>query len=321
MPESAARADAQDSLFFERELEHVKAKVWEVDRPPFSAFDLFPLSTEVDEGAEVIVWRELDKVGVAKVIASYATDLPRVDAFAQENISPVRTIGVAYGYSTQDIRAARLAGRPLDSTKAMAARQANDQRVNEVAWRGDRKHGLKGIFQTAGANIVAPVAAVAAPNGTEWNSTSGKTADEILTDLHNLVQAPRTATNDVERPDTLVLPTDEYAYINSTPRSATSDTTILDFFRRTHPEIRSILTAVELNDVPVAYRPSGTGSAAVNIGMAFNRSPDKITHEIPMMFRQHAPQLRNLEQVVPCESRTGGVIVYRPLAIAFMEAI
>jgi hypothetical protein len=55
--------------------------------------------------------------------------------------------------------------------------------------------------------------------------------------------------------------------------------------------------------------------------MAFARNDDTLTHEIPMMFTQHAEQIRGLEHLIPCEGRTGGVIVYRPVAISFMEGI
>jgi hypothetical protein len=312
--------DAADSAFFARELEQIKARVWERQYPPYSAWDLFPLSTEIDPGAETIVWQEMDRVGVAKVISAYATDLPRVDVYGTENVSQIRTVGDSYGFSNQDIRAARLAGKPLDSRKAQAARQAMDATMNRVAWFGDRKHGLKGVLETANANLVIAATAVAAPNGTAWSSTSGKTPAEILADLHNLYQASRTASNDVERIDTIVLPPDPYGYINTEPRSTTSDTTILEFFRRTHPEVRTVTTAVELTSVPAASLPSGAASAA-NVAMAYSRSDEKLTHEIPMMFTQHTEQIQGLEHVVPCEGRTGGVIVYRPVSISFMEGI
>lgn len=321
MPQSQQKMDAADSAFFARELEALKSRVWDRKYPPFSAWEYFPLSTEIDEGAEVIIWQEMDRVGVAKVIAAYASDLPRVDVYGSENISQIRTIGDSFGFSKQDIRAARLAGKPLDARKAMAARQAADQKANEVAWFGDKTHGLKGVMETPNANLVVPVTAAAAPNGTAWSAASGKTPDEILTDLHALYQASRDASNDVERVDTILLPPTPYGYINTTPRSTTSDTTILQFFKNTHPDVRLVGTAVELTNVSAARRPSPGAATAANVGMAYRRDLEALSHEIPMMFTQHPEQLRNLEHVIPCEMRSGGVIVYRPLSISFIEGI
>lgn len=320
MPQSTQKQDAADSAFFARELEAIKSKVWERAYAPFSAWELFPLSTEIDPGAEVIVWYEMDRVGIAKVIASYASDLPRVDVYGSQNVSNVRTIGDSFGFSNQDIRAATLAGKSLDSRKAEAARQAMDQTMNNVAWFGDRKNGLKGVLETTNANLVIAGTAAASPNGTAWSSASGKTVAEILIDLHNLYQASRTASSDVERVDTIVLPPDALGYINTQPRSATSDTTVLEFFRRTHLDVRGVVSATELTAVPAVSLPS-RGAAAANVAMAFNRSLDKLSHEIPMMFTMHAEQIKNLEHVVPCEGRTGGVIVYRPVSISFMEGV
>ena len=48
---------------------------------------------------------------------------------------------------------------------------------------------------------------------------------------------------------------------------------------------------------------------------------DAVSLEIPMPFTQYAPQARNLEFVVPCESRTAGVIVYYPLSMCIMTGI
>jgi len=65
MPPTQDRLDAADSIFFAQELEKVKARVWERKYPELTGLTLVPLSTEVDAGAETIVWRELDSVGVA----------------------------------------------------------------------------------------------------------------------------------------------------------------------------------------------------------------------------------------------------------------
>jgi hypothetical protein len=319
MPRSVNKQDALDALAFARDLEHVKAGVWERIYPENSAFRLFPQGERTPPGAQTITWRETDRTGTAKIIASYADDLPRVDVLGAENTSHVRVIGASYGYSREEIRNAQFANKPLEQARANAARDAHELEQNLIAWFGRRDHNIRGILETANANLVAIVTAAAAPNGTGWNATSGKTPDEILADLHNLVQASRTASNDIERVDTVVLPPDPLAYIRTTARSANSDTTILQFFMANHPEIREVTSAIELTSVAAASMPSGGASA--NVGMAYKRSPDKMSHEITMPFTQHPEQWRNLEAVIPCESKTGGIIVYRPLAISFMEGM
>jgi len=317
MPEFQTRDDALDSQFLARELESVKARVWEVKRPPFGAFSLFPQNMDADPGAETIVWRQTGKTGVAKIIANTADDLPLVDAYEEENKSDVRSIGVGFRYSNQDIRAARLANKPLTARKAMAARRAVDQKMNQIAFSGDKKHNIRGIFETANANIVVAATAAAAPNGIAWSAASGKTPDEIIEDMFNLVDTPNEASNGVERPDTLVLPIAAFNYISSTQKSSASDVTILEFFRRVRPGV-TVMSMTEFDSV--ANPPSGAASAT-SVAMAFTRSDEHLSMEIPMAFTQHAPQNKNLDWTVPCEARFGGVIVYLPVSIAFMEGI
>jgi hypothetical protein len=98
--------DSDETFFFQRELEHVKAQVFEKDYPALKGLMLIPQSSEAGEGAESIVYREFDRTGIAKVIANYADDIPRADVTGKENISPVRTVASSFGYSVQDIRAA-----------------------------------------------------------------------------------------------------------------------------------------------------------------------------------------------------------------------
>ena len=252
------------------------------------------------------------------MIANYADDLPRADVWGAENRSPIRGLGSSYGYSVQDIRAARYANKALESLKASSARRTIEQLQNRLVWFGDIVNGLRGLLGITNANLAAAAAAVAAPFGTAWSAVSGKTPAEILVDMDTLVNAAWIATNGVERPDTLALPQAAYAHIATTARGAVTDTTILEFFRKVHPEITSVVPCVELN--AVVAPPSGLAGPRA-VGVAFKRDEEHITHEVPLPFTQHSPQQQGLEYVVPCEARDGGVICPIPLAVTYMELI
>lgn len=55
--------------------------------------------------------------------------------------------------------------------------------------------------------------------------------------------------------------------------------------------------------------------------MALENSIDNYQLNIAMLFMQHAPQQRNLEFVIPCESRFAGVVVEYPLSMAKADSI
>jgi hypothetical protein len=315
--EAARHFDADETVFFERELTHVMRRTYEREYAELEAFRLLPINREAGEWADTILWHAFDAVGIAKFIANYADDLPRVDVYGEEHISPVRPIGDAYGYSVQDIRRSMKTGRSLEQRKANAAKMAIMQQMNRVAFYGDSGRGLKGLFTTPNTNDVTALTAAAAPNGTAWTATSGKTPDEILADLGALRDSVRSATRGVHKATHLVLPADRFAYLNDTPRSGGSDKSILGWFRENNPGL-IIEDSYELQ--AVTSLPSGAAGTD-HVAMAYAKNPDNLAQAIPMDFKQHTPQSRNLEFVINCEARVGGVIVWRPLTISFMEGV
>lgn len=300
--------DANETAFFARELESVKARTYDIKFAPMKATSLMPVSTDAGEGAETITYRSFEETGIARVISSYADDLPRADVRGEEFRSPVKSLGCSYGYSHQEIRAALFANRPLTQMQASAARRANDQKVNKLAWFGDDDWNIAGLFNNANIPSTS-VPADGAGATTEWVN---KTADQILRDLNLITNSILELTKGVEFPNTLLLPNEQYSLIASTPRSANSDTTILDYFIRNNPYIEMVDWVPEL---------TGAGPAGVDVFVAYDRSADKLELQIPMPFNQYPPQERNLEFVINCESRYGGLLVYYPLSISIGEGI
>ena len=102
------------------------------------------MSSEVDPGAETVTYYSYDKTGLAKIISNYATDLPRADVKGKPTTAIIKSLGDSYGYSIQEMRASRMAGKSLDTRKAESARYQIDYLNNKIAWNGDAETGLKG---------------------------------------------------------------------------------------------------------------------------------------------------------------------------------
>lgn len=300
--------DAGETAFFSRELESIKSRSYDIEYPEMKAFTHIPISTEAGEGAQAITYAQFEEVGMARIIESYADDLPRADVRGKEYTTRVQSVGASYGYSVQEIRSSIMVNRNLPQRQSNAARRANDQKVNRLAWFGDATYNILGILNTP--NIPsAPVENDGTGASTLWTT---KTPDQILRDLNEVTNSIVALTNGVETPNTVLLPVAQYTLIASTPRSSTSDTTILDYFIKNNPFIKNVDWVPEL---------AGAGPSGVDIFIAYDKNPDKLTMEIPMPYTQYPPQERNLEFVIPCESRFGGVIVYYPLSLAIGEGI
>ena len=98
------RLDAQESVFFARELEHILMTIVEVDYRELKARTLIPVNTETPSGSTSITARVFDRVGMAKIIANGSEDLPRIDILGTEVTIKVKTIGDSFGYTVQDIK-------------------------------------------------------------------------------------------------------------------------------------------------------------------------------------------------------------------------
>lgn len=300
--------DANESIHFARQLEFIKSRSYDVKRPALNAFKLFPVDTSIPEGAEFATYRQYDTVGVAKIISNYADDLPRADVTAKEFTAPIRSIGNSYGYSVQEIRASAFAGTSLDAKKATATRRAHDETINRFAWAGDTVSGLPGFL----SNTNIPGYTVPADGTGSSKLWSTKSADQILRDMNGIVNQVYTQSKGVHRANQLWLPLEQYTFISATPRSSTSDTTILDYFLANNPFVQEVIPVLELD---------GALAGPLDTMVAIENMEENLQMRVPMMFRQWPAQLKNLYYEVPCESRFGGVVITYPFAMAIADSI
>jgi hypothetical protein len=313
--------DANENIFFSRQLEHIMAQTYNVLYPEYKAMRLFPVNTEAGPGAESITYRQFDRVGMMKIISNYSDGLPRVNVKAKEFTTPVRPLGASYGYNIDEVRAAKFANKPLEMLEAEAARQAYEQAINQIAWfaypTDNTWGGLTGILYQPNVTIDSTLMGA-------WGG-GVTTAAQALDDMNKLVANQIVLTKGVEMPDTLLLPLSKWAYVTSTPWSSGTDTTIAEFFLKNNPSVRSIEALNELQDV--APKPSiiraGTGNQATttNIGIVYRRDPRKIQLHIPQPFEQFPPEQRGLEWIVATHAKCAGIITPYPLSISIAEGL
>jgi hypothetical protein len=302
--------DANEVLFLAKELESVEATLYEYKQRELKYRELIPVSNRDNPGAEAITYRMITYTGMAKIIANYAHDLPRSDAFTKEYSQKVKSIGTSFGYSTQDIRAAQMAGKSLDQIKATSARRSVRERENKTAWVGDATYGIIGFFNNPNIPVVAVVAGA---GGTTWIL---KTADEILADITTGVSTVRSQSNGIHQADTMILPIPQYNILANKPRSTNSDMTLLEYITKPGNSF-GLTTIAWLSTELTSYFVGGTKD-----GMIFyERNPEVLENRIPLEMIPHPMQAKNLEFVVPVEARNGGVVVRYPLGALIMTGI
>lgn len=302
------------SVFFARELDYIKTQTYDVVYPEMTALSLFPVSSEIPEGAETFTYYSYDRTGMAKIINNYATDLPRADVKGKPVTGYVKSIGDSYGYSVQEMRASRMTGKSLDVRKGESARYAVDYLVNKIAWMGDKENNLIGILSEEN-DIPKFVLSTVTVDGEEKTEFRYKNADQILEDVNNMQKYISKITKNVEKPDTLVLPAHVYIDL-ATRRIPDTDTTILKFLMDNAPYLKEIREANELQAESTDMNPTGS-----NVALLYTNNEKKMTLEIPMHFLQHTLQEKGLEIIIPCEERVAGMVIYYPLSALIAEGI
>lgn len=300
--------DEGESIFFARELEYIKAETYDIKFPELKARVLFPTDFSTNAGAETITYEQYDQVGAAKIISNYADDLPRADVKGKEFTARVRTIADAYGYNYDEIQAAKMAGKPLVQRKAMAAKRACMILEDTIAWFGDATHNLQGFLTNPNiGSVVLPADGTGASK--LWST---KTPAQIVRDMSSLPTAVHTVTKGVEVANIMLLPLAQYNYIASTKFSDSSDVTILEWFLKANPHIQEVGWANEL---------AGAGAGATDRMVVYRRDKQALSMEIPSDFKQLPVQEKNLEYIVPCHQRFGGVLIYYPLSVCYADGL
>ena len=299
------RLDAKFTGVLEKQLEFVKTRTYDIVYPEMKARQIMPVNGDVDPGAETIVYRQWDMFGMAQIIANYGDDLPLIDAMVEEFSQKVHGLGAAYMWTIQELRRSALANSNLDQRKARGARRAIEQQIDNIAALGNVKAGLNGFAKHPNVPLVTPT------TGT-W---SGATADQIIVDLNKLVTSIVTATKEAFIPDTLAMDIPSYNLIATKRLSTTGDTnqTVLSGWLASNPWVKTVGPWHKLDKADA----SNTGPRLV----CYKKSDEVLTLEIPQEFEQLPPQPKGLSFEVPVHARTGGVIVYYPVAMAYMDGI
>lgn len=284
---------------FLRDLEGIRAEVYEVKTPPLSAMLHIPQSSEAQSWQSTYTRRMLERFGAAKIISDYADDLPLVGVGGREDSYKVKEIGAAYQFSRKEMLQ-NAKGIPLRSNLARACRRAIEEKLNRIAWYGDPAGGLFGKLNFP--FIPRYLSSVT------FNSSS--TAADKLAELHTIAYRQWIETETVARPDTMLVSTKVYADISSEYRSDNSDATVLDAFLASNEIITSVEAVPEL---------SGAGPNGEDLIVVYRNALENGSHQLAEPFTQLPEQERNLAVVVNCVAQSGGYATDYPQEITIAE--
>lgn len=299
-------ADSGETATFLRQLTHIFTRTFDRKYPELKARRFIPVNNEISPGAESFVWRSFDLAGMAKIISNFADDLPMVDVIAGEVTQLLKSLGDGYTYSIQEMRASAMAGTQLDVKKAFAVRRVMENTVEQLAALGNAAAGLPGFINNGNVPILS------APGSLTGNWLTA-TPRQMYDDLNTMANTMVVNTNEVFRPDTIILPTNRFSLVATQAMSDIDSTTVLRRFLDNSPYIRNVDQWAFLNNANAA----GNGPRAI----VYKRDPEIVELMIPQEFEQLPPQARNLAFMIACHMRFGGVTFYYPLGAEYVDGI
>ena len=292
-------------LFLERQLEYIRPQVFEVEYADIKYPTILPVTSEAGNAAQTFTYRIMDSTGEFRLIADAADDLPRADVSQVEKSINIRSFGGSFGYTVQELRAAQMANVALEQRRAAAVRRAYEEKVENVAMFGESSVGLAGFFNNSTVDVIAT---------DRWftGTTASGTAQDMLELLNYGVSAIISASKMKEQPDTILMAYEDYNKVSTTRNSDSSDVTVLEYFLRTNPYIRNV--------EPINQLDADNSVLNTNRMVVYKRDPQKVQLHIPQPLELFPPQQRGLEFIVPAHARVGGVALYYPKSVIYLQA-
>jgi hypothetical protein len=293
-----------NTLFLRNQLEYIQREIIKQEFPErmIANGTLLPLSREIPDGADTYSYRILTAFGSAKILATGV----------EKRVGFVRTIANEFDITYDELQAAEYANTNINAEMGIIAYEVIMQELDQLGYLGDSNHNLLGMI--GHPNVPSTTALNDGTAGaTTWAS---KTPEQIYRDIRNFVTSVRSSTNMVESPDTLLLPVVQYDLIAQQPFPSGTSSTILDFFLENQRKYPGGVQSV----VSVPYI-DGRGAGGADIAILFSRRESKVKFHISRDFTTLETQAYGMKFVTPCNMRTGGVQLLKPLSMAYLSGI
>lgn len=297
--------DSNQTAYFARQLEVVKAQTYDIKVGALRAVELFPVDGTTPQYAENQTYYQYDARGLAKIISDYGTDIPSVEVAGKAFTSKIETIALSYAYSIMDIKRGAIQGTPLNVRKALATRRGVMARHNQLFWLGDTTAGIVGVL----SNSSVPNAQVSADGAGGAGSSplwANKTPAQVLRDLTQSITEIKSLTKGVESPNLLVMSEVRLNFLRGTLMTTNSRDTILTTFQNMYPEIR----------VEGAEELAGAFQGGAEGFLLGRNESTHIELIAPIVYEETPPESINLAYKVNSIGRNGGAAIYYPLAFS-----
>ncbi len=291
---------------------NIETQVYRKRYPAYNYALVVPIITEGNPWAIGTQFQIEDHTGEAKFLSGSGTDMPFVSSTMDLLSHDFALVGSGWEWTLEEINQASLYGRSLNSNKAMAASDSIERKLNDIAFLGSTEKNWTGFANSADV----PRADVDTP-GTFWPA---KSADQMLTDVNEVLGRVRTQTNEVEWADTIALPPVAFRTA-ATKRLGAGDgyATVLEYIKKNNiytAETDQALTIIPVRELATASQDGGGRM------VAYRKSAEVVRFHLPMPKTFIQPRQKSLMGYEAGQiARTGGTEWRLPKAAAYADEV
>ncbi len=318
------RLDANETIHLSRELETIDPVNYLALFAGLLGRTFVPEVKNVSPLDNVYTYKMFEVTGRGKTGSSggKAKNSPIVGVKMTPTSQNIKQIPVSYGWGVREIQQAAKHNIPLDQLTIQAAMSTVARTQDNLIAFGEDGTNIKGLLNHPGVDDTTPSTKTGAGAGTKWIRTVPVDPLEICADIAKLVAETRAALKQASRLPggaampafdkfVILLDSTNYGYIASTPRSTTSDTTILKWLLLNNPFIESIEEWWQCDEAD-----SGNPLA-----VCYPRDEMCLGAVVPVEFESLTPQEEGHEIVVPANGSCGGTVIRYTVAVRYMRGI
>lgn len=301
------RHDGSTTVFVERELTAIDPKEYLELFAGLRAMEHVPAIENIapyDKSYEFSMW---SITGEAKNLGPNARDLSRVGVKRTPQTRTISSIGAAYGWSLEDLRAAAQRNVGLERLTVIAAQTVIRRGLDRRIALGDSALGYTGLCNDAQIETDNAVTV-------DWEPGVGS---KMLIALNKLVSDTRVRLKLAGELDSnmpafdrfqILLPSGAFTDAAQTPASSNYPDSVLDVFMRQNSRwVSGVDEMGYLEDL-------GTG---VGRAICYPKNPLCLGHATARYYTEEAPQLNGLNMDVPVHAATGGTVFRYPVAVSY----
>jgi len=305
--------DQQAMGFLVSQTAYIEPQVLEVKYPDIQYPQLIPVDTSANEWAKSITYYSVDRTGKAGWFHARAKDIHVADVDRAKHETDVEMADIGYRYDLEELgQAMMIPGTNLSADRAIAARRAYEEFVDNVMLRGADEKDMSGLIDYPG---ITTVLASNDSGDTTWDT---KDIDLVMADINNALSGIYVSTLQVEMADTVLLPVAALLKL-SERRIPNTDKSLLGYIRENNAYTAVTGQQLTFRGVRGLETAGQNGSGRM---IAYRRDPSVLKAHIPMTHRflpvwQTGPLVFD----VPGIFRLGGLEIRRPGSVRYVDGI